>query len=619
MIKDEAVFPASIHLFVFVGNYLELTLKRFLVYVMRLLKNRPSLALLDRYFAFIERRSPFDALVFHLAVGLFLLTLLISLITINAHYITTVPTSGGTLVEGIVGTPRFVNPVLAITRADQDMVQLIFSGLLKLDEQGELVPDVAESVEVSSDGRTYTVQLKRGVRFHNGMELNAKDVAFTISLIQNPDLKSPLRGNWDRVIVEVVDDYSLTLTLAEAYVPFKENLTFGILPRELWNELPIEQVPFSQNNTEPIGTGPYQVTNVLRTSSGLISAYQLSSFAGGGTTAPNIGTLVFNFYQNEEQLLTALENKTISGSPSVSSASLSTINTDDYHIIAAPLPRTFGVYFNQNRSVALRDTAARRALSASINRPELISTILYGSGIPTTSPVPPGFLDVELMVHEQTESATEATSPLNEAKAILESGGWIQTDSGTWTKTINDAEVTLGFTLVTANTEVFTATASYLVETWRSLGIAVEISQFEQTDLVQGIIRPRDFEAVLYGSDIGRSLDLFPFWHSSQKSDPGLNIAQYTSIEADTLLEQIRTEADTALRVEAIRELDRTIKAEVPALFLYTPTFNYVLDRSVQQTMQQRISRPSERFANIHSWHVQSDNVWPVFSSQPFK
>jgi peptide/nickel transport system substrate-binding protein len=142
------------------------------------------------------------------------------------------------------------------------------------------------------------------------------------------------------------------------------------------------------------------------------------------------------------------------------------------------------------------------------------------------------------------------------------------------------------------------------------------VSQFEQTDLVQGIIRPRDFEAVLYGSDIGRSLDLFPFWHSSQKSDPGLNIAQYTNIEADTLLEKMRVESDATVRIEAIRELDRTLKAELPAIFLYTPTFSYVIDTSVQQTMQQQISRPSERFANIHSWHVQSDNVWPVFSSQ---
>jgi peptide/nickel transport system substrate-binding protein len=426
------------------------------MYPMSLFTKRTSLGLLDRYFAFIERRSPFDALVFHVAVGFFLLTLLIALISINTSYITSIPTSGGTLVEGIVGTPRFVNPVLAITRADQDMVQLIFSGLFKLNETGELVPDVADTLEISPDGRTYTITLKRGIRFHNGTELTTRDVAYTISLIQNPDLKSPLRGNWDRVVVEVLDDHTLTLTLDEAYIPFKENLTFGILPRELWSELPIEQIPFSQNNTEPIGTGPYQVSNVLRTSSGLISAYELSSFSGGGTSAPNIGTLVFNFYQNEEQLLTALQNKVIGSSPSVSSAALSTINTDNYRIIKAPLPRTFGVYFNQNRSIALRDTAARRALSEAINRTELVNTVLDGSGIPTTSPVPPGFLDVELPVLEQEESESDGATPLDRAKSILTNGGWTQSDSGTWTKTINDEEVTLSFTLVTANTETFT-------------------------------------------------------------------------------------------------------------------------------------------------------------------
>ncbi len=573
------------------------------------------LSFLDGYFSFLRRRSPFDALVFHLALVFVIGTGLYALLTLNNTYVESVPSTGGTLVEGIVGTPRFVNPVLALTRADQDMVELVFSGLLKLNEEGELVPDVAESVTRSEDGRVYEIVLRRGVRFHNGQEVTARDVAFTLSLIQDPDLKSPLRGNWDGVTIEETGDYALTIILEEPYMPFIENLTVGILPRSLWSELPIEQIPFSQNNTEPIGTGPYRVSNVLRTPSGLISAYQLSAFENTVRTEPNITTLVFNFYQNEDQLLDALRTRQISGTPSLSAAALRELDAETYRIIERPLPRTFGIYLNQNRSVPLRDIAARHALSVAIDRQTLIDTTLSGYGIPTFSPIPPGFLDIELEPTAAGSTTDENTAP-ERARAILENGGWRMNEEGAWTKTIDGDTATLAVTLSTANNEAFDATARFVAEAWRSIGVETTLSQYEQTDLVQSVIRPRDFEVVLYGAEIGRSLDLYPFWHSSQKSDPGLNIAQYTNIDADALLEEIRNTTDDAVRTDAVRSFERIMKSEYPAIFLYTPTFGYVVDSTVHTTALSRLSRPSERFANVQSWHVQSSNVWPVFSTK---
>jgi peptide/nickel transport system substrate-binding protein len=159
------------------------------------------------------------------------------------------PVAGGSITEGIVGIPRFVNPVLAVTRADQDMSALLYSGLMKINEEGVLVPDMAESVTVSDDGRTYNVLVRRDTRFHDDTPLTARDVAFTIGLIQNPDLKSPLRGNWAGVTVEEISEYELNIVLDEPYTPFIENFTVGIIPRHIWSSLPIEQVPFSQRNT----------------------------------------------------------------------------------------------------------------------------------------------------------------------------------------------------------------------------------------------------------------------------------------------------------------------------------------------------------------------------------
>ena len=568
-------------------------------------KRRFSLSAL--YVSFTERRKISDKLIFNTAILAVFGSLLFVVLSANSLFLTSVPTPGGTIVEGIVGTPRFVNPVLAITRADHDMVALVYSGLLKIDENGKLVNDIAESITLSEDGRTYTIALKRGIRFHNGLELRARDVVFTIGLIQNPDLKSPLRGNWDGVVVEELGEYELSIVLEEAYAPFNENLTFGVLPRELWDELPIEQIPFSQHNTEPIGTGPYKVTDVLRNKSGLITAYELSANSASNYD-PNITTIVFNFYQNEEELLEALHNREIASTPSISNENLDLVDTNNYQVLQSPLPRTFGVYFNQNRSIALRDESARKALGIAIDRQALVDEVLFGYGIPTDSPVPIGFGPVE--------SSSSTATGIAPAEALLREGGWTKTENGTWQKNIDDEEVTLSVTLTTANTPLFDATATFIAERWEQLGVAVSVSQFEQADLVQAIIRPRDFETLLYGAEIGRQADLYPFWHSSQKNDPGLNIAQYTNIDVDAYLQRLRTQQDEAEWQSAIANVETIISNEAPAVFLFVPTFNYVLDRHVTATQLTGLSKPSERFANVSKWHIRSNDLWPIFSNQ---
>ena len=568
---------------------------------------------MTRYFAFLERRSVGDRLLFHAALIAVCASLFYIILDANTRYMTTVPGSGGTLVEGIVGTPRFVNPVLAITRADHDMVALIYSGLMKIDPAGNLVPDLAEEITLSEDGRTYNVRLRQNVKFHNGQQLTARDVAYTIALIQNPDLKSPLRGNWEGVLVEELGEYELNIVLEEAYTPFLENLTVGILPRSLWDELPTEQLPFSQHNTEPIGTGPYYVSDALRSKSGLINAYKLSAYNNHGMQ-PKIDTLVFNFYQTEEELIEALAANEIASTPSLSVESLNAVDTDDYTVIEKPLPRTFSIFFNQNRSSALRDSSARKALSVAINRDELIDQTLAGYGIPIDSPVPPGFLAIESENTSTLESAED--TKIAQAVKILTDGGWEKNGNGVWEKEIDEEIVELSVALSTANTTLFDTAATYIQERWETLGVQVLVEQYEQTDLVQAIIRPRSFEALLFGNDIGRSVDLYPFWHSSQKNDPGLNIAQYTNIDADALLTKARSATDEIERAEAITEFENIITEELPAVFLFTPTFSYVVDTDVTITNLAKISTPSERFANIDQWHMTANALWPVFSNK---
>jgi len=574
----------------------------------------PKRSLINRYFAFLEHRSIGDRIIFHTILATVIASFLFSLLAINERYLSDTPVKGGILIEGLVGTPRFVNPVLAVTRADQDMVALVYNGLMKIDPLGNLIPDLAESVILSEDGRQYTVKIRPDVYFHNGDLLTARDVIYTIGLIQDSELKSPLQGNWDGVTVAEINEHELTITTAKPYAPFIENLTVGILPRGVWDSIPTEQIPFSQYNTEPIGTNSFYVTEVMRDKTGLINTYKLDA-APHSINQPNINSVVLRFYQNEAAVVEALQAGEIDGTPGLSPDSLAMIELSDFEVLELPLPRTFGLFLNQNKSAALLDPAVREALEIMIDRQTLTDTVTGGHGIPTASPVPPGFIALE-----SSSTPTTSTLLLKErvaaASAVLTKAGWKQNDTDNWEKKVNKETISLSLTISTSNTELFDATAATITTWWKALGVDVSVNQYEQTDLVQAIIRPRNYQVLLFGNDIGRAIDLYPFWHSSQKDDPGLNITQYTSIEADAYLKIARTTKSITERDQAIMALVTLISKERPAIFLFTPTFTYLLKTGVTHPNINRLSSTSDRFANIAEWYTSQERLWPIFKNK---
>jgi peptide/nickel transport system substrate-binding protein len=516
-----------------------------------------------------------------------------------------VPVAGGTLHEGVVGSPRFVNPVLAITRADQDLVQLLFRGLYTIDDAGELTLDLAESVTRSDDGLVYNVRLQPNQQWHDGVAITAEDVAFTIGLVQNPELKSPVRGNWNDVTVEVINELELNIVLEEAYVPFEENLSLGILPRHLWERLSTDEIPFSPFNTEPVGSGAFAISETVRGESGLIERYELTPTTVAEPT-PRLAAVHVHFFATEAAVAEALAAGTITHTAALETAQVATL-TDDYTVHTRPSPRVFALYPNQNRNPVLRDQAARAALSQAIDREELIAAILAGYGRPAYGPIPVGF---------GPQPTTTSTTSLAAATETLLAGGWIETEEGGWIKSIDDSEVSLTVTITSANGELFAETADAIAAVWTELGVDVSVALYEQADLVQAVIRPREYELLLFGADVGRAADLFPFWHSSQREDPGLNVALYTSITADDVLEDYRTNPDPAARDQLAATFTNELLADSAAIFLYSPLVTYVTRSDIPISLPEKLSRPSERFATMSDWYIEAESLWPLFINQ---
>lgn len=571
---------------------------------------RSGFFVFDRWFAFIGSLRASDRLLFGFLALIFVVSVVWSLFIVNKSFLTNVPVEGGALIEGSIGSPRFINPVLAITRADHDLVALTHSGLLRLTPDGTLENDLAESITVSDDGLVYNVVLKPDRRWHDATPVTAEDVAFTIGLIQKPGLKSPLRGNWSGVTVELISRYEINFVLENQYTPFMENLTVGILPKHIWDTLSDEELPFSQHNIEPIGSGPYAVTEIKRNPAGLISEYHLELSPEYSGEA-NIESIIVRFYQNEEAVLTALKEGEINATAALSEQWLKDLNRATFTFVSEPLPRVFSIFYNQNKNPALRDLSARAALEAAIDRQELINRAVEGYGRPTDAPLPPGW--IETVTYQESEQSHEAR--IVSAKRILENGGWTKNANGRWEKKISEVDTPLIISIRSANGPLFEKIATYLTEVWQELGVEVTVELYEQSDLVQTIIRPRDYQALLFGIDIGRSLDLYPFWHSSEREDPGLNVSLYANLTVDQLVSGLRTSTSTTDRNELIGRFLGEVEKEKPAAFLFTPSFEYVVRSSIKTTAMKRLQRPSERFSNVTKWHMNESGVWPIFAN----
>ena len=176
-------------------------------------------------------------MIFYVAAGMAICSGLALAVFFSATHTIRVPADGGSYTEIILGSPRFINPVLAPANdADRDLVKLIYSGLMRYDN-GILVPDLAESYTVSTDSKVFTFKLRESITWHDENPFSADDVLFTIRLLQSADYQSPLRFSWQGVRAEKLDDRTVVLTLQAPYTPFLAQTVTGILPRHLWQDI----------------------------------------------------------------------------------------------------------------------------------------------------------------------------------------------------------------------------------------------------------------------------------------------------------------------------------------------------------------------------------------------
>lgn len=560
--------------------------------------------------------SPAERLLLYILTMLLGLSAFALLAGANAAVSVRVPAYGGTLVEGEVGPVRFINPVLTLSQADEDMSALVYSGLTRALPDGSIVPDLASSYTISEDGTTYTFALRPNAIFHDGKPLTSADVIFTVQTIQKPEIKSPYRANWEGVVASAPDAHTVVFKLPHAYAPFLQNTTLGILPQHLWGSVRTEEFPFSPLNMHPVGSGPYQVADSAVDATGSATRYVLVPFERFTLGEPYLRKITFLFYDNEDQLVEALNQGKIDAIAGLTPDEVPSITRKDVTIKTTVLPRVFGVFYNQGRALLLSDPDVRSALNAAIDKKKLVSAVLDGYGVPLTSPIPPGINGPAPAKEASASTSTLAYSDETIAAAheILRRGGWSYNETNnTWQ---NSKKQTLSFTLSTADSPQLVATANALAAAWKTLGVQVNVQVYSLTELNTSVIRPRQYDALLFGEVVGRELDLYAFWHSSQRNDPGLNLSLYANSKSDTYLSQSRATTDEEKRAEYQDQFIAQLQKDNPATFLYAPEFVYVVPAGLKGIGLGALTAPAERFATVYRWYTDTENVWSFFAPE---
>ncbi len=494
-------------------------------------------------------------------------------------------------VEAIVGSPARVNPLFApLNDTDADLASLVFSGLTRLGLDGQVLPDLAQSWEVSPDGLNYTFKLRRDVNWHTGAAFTAEDALFTYELLADPDLPSDSRLGqlWRQVSCNAPDEFTLICELSAPFAPFLSFTSIGLLPKHILEGTSAATIQDSPFNQAPAGTGPFRLAQ-LDQSKAILRANP--TYYG---ERPAIDEIEFRFFPNPSTAAAALSRGEVQGlllGPSASQEDFDLL-TSSQGLRAYTSNRTLILMlFLNNSQPPFDDKALREAVALSVNVDDLISDLLGGRAVRADSPIVPGTWAYNPQLEPRPHD-------LEAARELLDEAGWEMTDDGVRQKDGKEMRISL----MTDQDPLRIAIAQMVANQLAEVGIQVAVTP-QDADLRREFLAPHQYQAAIFGWDPGPDPDPYLVWHSSQVEPPDNgNIAGYQNEDADRVIEEARQTTDLDKRQALYYTFQQMFFEDVPSVLLYYPAFTYFVAEEVQNIELGTLFRTSSRFANATQW-----------------
>ncbi len=536
-----------------------------------------------------------DVVIWVLAMGLLIAATGLQLMWNQQSYQTESYAKDGTYAEAALGPVETLNPLFAASSAEQSASYLMFSRLLNYDKTGHLNYDLARGITINDAKTVYTITIKPNARWHDGANLTALDIAYTVNLMKDPNTRTPYTG-WNDVNVKVINNKTIEFTLKSSFAAFEYALTFPILPQHILGKiapLNIRENDFSQN---PIGSGPFKFSLLQNTdpNTGQKIVYMTRNDDYYGGTA-NLSRFQLHVYGTDDAIVKALSRNETNAATDLTSTDIQNINTNRYNVTVKPIQS--GVYAMLNtKSEILKDVSLRKVLQMATN------TTAIRDKLPKGTPA------LWLPFTQNQLTGDVPLAPIYDksgAEKILDDSGWKLNSKKVREKDGKE----LHLSAVTVKNSELENVLDILAKQWRNLGIGVEVKIIDLSDenqnVVQSILQPRNFDVLLNQINIGADPDVYAYWHSSQASLQGLNFSNYTNAISDDALTSARARIEPVLRNAKYITFSKQWLADVPAIGIYQSTMNYVTSQNTHSFDNSNVFISSiDRYSDVLDWAV---------------
>ncbi len=511
---------------------------------------------------------------------------------------------GGYLVEGMVGRPQFINPLLADDKpVDRRLSGLIFDGLTRLDSRGQVQPALAESWTIGEDNLSVTFFLRADAAWHDGRPVTADDVLLTVALLQDEAINSRLVDGplWGSVTVEKIDDRQVRFTLPAPYAPFLEAAGRGLLPAHLLAGVAAADLGSHPFNGRPVGSGPFAVQNSWADDGVLV----LQAQPGRWGSPPILDGLQVRFYPDEAALLGAFAQGEINA------AALPTSMVPE--ILALPGSRVFTglqpVYtqllFNlsESGSPGIRDLAVRQALAAGLDRQSLIDEVFSGQGVLFEGPFLP-----DTWAFDPTLPRAYPYDPAA-AAVQLDAAGWVDPDGGDGPaprqKVDGEQPVPLTAVLLASDDETSAGMARAAAAQWAELGLSIDL-QIVDAATLRTRLSERAFDIAVVDIQVPRDPDLYDFW-SQEAIVRGQNYAGWNHRRASEALEAGRQVWRQEDRRQFYQAFLTFFDQGLPALTVAQHVNNFGVNDTIQGVNIGLIQQEQDRYRSFNRWAFRPD------------
>jgi len=480
------------------------------------------------------------------------------------------------------------------------LVKLIYSGLVKYDKNGQIVPDLVKGYTINTEKNIYTFELKDNIFWHDNEPLTTDDIVFTIESIKNSEYKSPLKNSFNGIEINKINEKTVQFTLEKPFSPFLSILTIGIIPKHLWYSIPAFGASLAELNIKPIGSGPYMFQMLIRDAAGNIKQYSLEPFTKYYDNQAFIKKLNFKFYPDFQTGVEALENKNIEGLIYLPKENKNIKNKKiDFRNLS--FPQYTGIFFNPDNNELLEKIDFRKALDLSINKERVLNEGINGDGQIIHTPILPGLLGYNKELKNEQYNVDKAKEILEKLKYILPKEKKFRIKKGT-----EEEPEILSIKLSTVDQIENVKSLNIIKENWEAIGIKTELEIITK-DKIKKVIEERNYQAFLYGEVININSGPYPFWHSSQNQYPGLNLSVLANKDIDEYLTTGRETNTNIEEKELMIKFQKKLLELHFAIFLYNPTYIYPIAKKIKSLNELRfINLPADRFNNINSWYIKT-------------